>query len=275
MSIHKIENHELSLSFISERDSSLRMDAPTVTHRSGIPVIEMQEGDTFKIELAATTNKYLVVPSFQGINPLTGLLEREGNLLVMGRGTRCPAGHNQYLLKNGYCIECQSYWPAGNYLEVPSTSSICLEGWSYCKGKIKEFVATSEVKNGVAAQMTGDAQAFLIELYLYRGPQLSVASWMPGIPPIKAPEYPWPISPLVPGNPWPLISTGFRPLTDTPSYLSCLPPHSGIETTCDNSMAVAAGEDLAHSLQRVQSPLDEYADMPLKISMYLVNSVGI
>ena len=166
MSIHKIENHELSLSFISERDSNLRTDAPTITHRSGIPVIEMQEGDTFKIELAATTNKYLVVPSFQGINPLTGLLEMEGSLLAMGRGTRCPAGHSQYLFKNGYCVECQSYWPAGNYLDVPSSRSVFLEGWSFNKGKIEEFVATSEISNGVAAQMTGDSRAFLIELYL-------------------------------------------------------------------------------------------------------------
>ena len=113
-----------------------------------------------------------VLISIQGVNPITGQ-PMEGIELKQYSDT-CPE-HNTPFEAQRFCRKCNFKWPKQNYLASNATpeGSFWLDGFRAGDGRVRQYVFTSEIMRGVAAQVIGDERVFAIgvSFFLSKAPK--------------------------------------------------------------------------------------------------------
>lgn len=114
-----------------------------------------------------------VIMSAQGVNAITG--RRVTYPLCMEQYKRNCPNHGTPFSGNRYCASCGFEWPGQNYLasNVTPYGSFWRDGFRGEGGVTREFLFTTEVERGVAANIIGSdrVDAFSLAYYLSKEPK--------------------------------------------------------------------------------------------------------
>ena len=107
-----------------------------------------------------------ILISVQGVNSITGQ-PTKGNFQLEQYRTKCPV-HNVKLTANGYCADCRYSWPPQNYLAASAQGGrTWLDGFMDKDGIVRQWVFTSDVMRGVAANIIGKQRVIVIAMAFY------------------------------------------------------------------------------------------------------------
>lgn len=105
-----------------------------------------------------------VVPSIQGINPITGT--KSDPIRLEQYREMCPK-HQKEFKQDLFCEECKYRHHPQNYLASNTGSDFWLDGFRTEDGTIRQWYFTEDECKGVAAQIIGDERVFAIGLAFY------------------------------------------------------------------------------------------------------------
>jgi len=111
-------------------------------------------------------DRFAVVPSIRGVNPLTGL-KASSEVWTSGRGDYCPKDPSHGRLgMGGVCPTCKHTWAPSNYLPVAGVSK--LPGWRVSKDTFRPFVMTQDWSKDVASAIGGACAVDAIGFLFYK-----------------------------------------------------------------------------------------------------------
>jgi len=107
-----------------------------------------------------------VLPSVQGVNPITGQAQ-EGTALEQYREC-CPV-HTEVFQDQRFCPECKFHWPAQNYLATTGTPAghLWIDGFRAKDGVVRQYIFTENEVRSVAAVKLGDKRVHSIGIAYY------------------------------------------------------------------------------------------------------------
>jgi hypothetical protein len=105
-----------------------------------------------------------VVPSIQGINPLTG--QKSDPIRLEQYREMCPK-HKKEFKQDLHCDDCKYEWHPQNYLSSNNGSAFWIDGFRTEDGTIRQWYFTEDECKGIAAQVIGDERVFAIGLAFY------------------------------------------------------------------------------------------------------------
>jgi hypothetical protein len=99
------------------------------------------------------THDVAVVVSIQGVNPITGASQVDGDIRLEQYRTQCPK-HNKDFKQDRFCEECGYKWAGQNYLSTTSPGySLWIDGVMTQDGEIRQYYFTEEEAKGFAHQV--------------------------------------------------------------------------------------------------------------------------
>lgn len=131
--------------------------------------VEVGKGMWFNFTMNAYhTHDVAVVMSVQGVNPITGPIEKGkvAELRLEQYKHKCPR-HGCDFQQDRYCPECKFKWPAQNYLSTTTGLPLWIDGFRNEAGEVRQYLITDDVAKGVAAQLIGDQRVFAIGFAFY------------------------------------------------------------------------------------------------------------
>lgn len=120
-------------------------------------------------QCSGDTHHIAIVPSIQGVNPVTG---KPASLDMQQYETRCPM-HKTAFGHGRHCAECGYKWPKQNYVATTGTpaGSFWLDGFRQSDGRVRQWLFTEEALRGVATHVLGDARGYAVAFAIYRSLQ--------------------------------------------------------------------------------------------------------
>ncbi len=115
---------------------------------------------------ANDTHHIAIVPSVQGVNPVTG---RPASPDMQQYLTGCPV-HNTAFGLGRHCADCGYKWPKQNYVATTGSprGSFWLDGFRQADGRVRQWLFTEEALRGVATHVLGDARGYAVAFVIYR-----------------------------------------------------------------------------------------------------------
>lgn len=113
------------------------------------------------------THEVAIVPSIQGINPITGL--PSDPIRLEQYKDKCPK-HDVKFKQDRYCDTCGYKWPAQNYLTTTNkkNSHLWIDGFRAEDGVVRQYYLTEEDCKSVAGQVMGhDKKVYAIGIAFY------------------------------------------------------------------------------------------------------------
>lgn len=129
--------------------------------------VKAGQGMWFDFNSCATdTHHIAIVPSVQGVNPVTG---RAASLDMQQYLSACPV-HNTPFGLSRHCADCGYKWPKQNYVATTGTprGSFWLDGFRQADGRVRQWLFTEEALRGVATHVLGDARGYAVAFAIYR-----------------------------------------------------------------------------------------------------------
>ena len=105
-----------------------------------------------------------LVPSIQGVNPLTGM--KSDPIRLEQYKDKCPK-HDIEFKQDRFCEQCKFKWHPQNYLCSNNGSAFWLDGFRSDDGSIRQWFFTEDECKGVAAQIIGKDRVYAIGLAFY------------------------------------------------------------------------------------------------------------
>lgn len=114
------------------------------------------------------THHIAIVPSIQGVNPVTGL----AGALGMEQYAACPV-HKTPFADGHYCSACGYKWSKQNYVATTGTprGMFWLDGFRQSDGRVRQWLFTEDSARGVATHVLGDARQYAVAFAIYRSVQ--------------------------------------------------------------------------------------------------------
>jgi hypothetical protein len=124
------------------------------------------------------THHVAIVISVQGVNPITGL--KTDGVQLEQYVNNCPR-HKVPFEQDRFCPKCKYGWPKQNYLCTTATPDgmLWIDGFRADDGTIRQYLVTSEVLRGVAAQLIGDARVYACGFTFYLSKEMRPARSTP------------------------------------------------------------------------------------------------
>lgn len=112
------------------------------------------------------TNHVAILISVQGVNPITGMPCKDGQLEQYIE--ECPK-HNVKFGPDRYCKKCDYKWPKQNYITTTTTpgGQIWLDGFRTAEGVVRQYLLTQEKMRGVANNIIGKDRVFAIGISFF------------------------------------------------------------------------------------------------------------
>lgn len=111
------------------------------------------------------THHVAIVPSVQGVNPITGC----AGSLGMEQYTECPV-HKTPFLEGRHCTSCGYKWSKQNYLATTGTprGMFWLDGFRQSDGRVRQWLFTEDQERGVATHVLGGSRQYAVAFAVYR-----------------------------------------------------------------------------------------------------------
>lgn len=130
--------------------------------------VPVEEGSGMWLDFNGCDSKYhiAIVPSVQGINPITGMPCED--FFLEQYNVKCPK-HDEKFGPDRYCKSCGYKWPKQNYISSAATRSgeLWIDGFRTIEGIVEQYVLTSDKIKGVANNVVGEDRVFSIGLAFF------------------------------------------------------------------------------------------------------------